>query len=262
MRIRSRSRIAVTGARWPGQLDIAVVRLPRISNYDDFPRARARSRRNRALRRGTRGIARRSRDYSWIQRARSPISDGCETDSPPRSSRAPRAACCGICGGCQMLGESIEDPASVESDETRCPGSVCCRSSHVSRTQAHRASARARQATRFGARMAGGRNPRLRNPHGNVERATGTAAPFRIVARNGARSLPDGAVSRASTSRVPCFTESSRTTRCGRPFSARCAGVKGSPSTVKRGLSPRAKRNTIGSPQRLRMGSICRCSEK
>ena len=98
---------------------------------------------------------------------------------------------------------------------------------------------------------------------GNVERTAGSSAPFRIVSRNGAPAdTLDGAINRDGSVAGTMLHGIFENDRCGRPFSARCAGVKGSPRTVKRGLSPRARPNTIASPQRLRIASICRCSEK
>jgi adenosylcobyric acid synthase len=107
------------------ELDIVVVRLPRISNYDDVealehePGVVVRfveqpgeiEEADLVILPGSKNTA---SDLSWL-RARG-IADAIEARAREGKPIV------GICGGCQMLGESIDDPHGVESAETRARG--------------------------------------------------------------------------------------------------------------------------------------------
>ena len=104
----------------PDQLDIAVVRLPRISNYDDFQplehepglgvrfvdRPEGLSTADLVILPGTKSTA---ADLAWLRQR------GLADVIQERARKGD--AVLGICGGCQMLGESIEDPYRIESSE-------------------------------------------------------------------------------------------------------------------------------------------------
>jgi len=109
----------------PDQLDIAVIRLPRISNFDDV----------QPLEHETGVVVRfveRPEDVEGTDLAILPGSKNTVTDlawlrttgiaeAVERRSRQGQPVL-GLCGGCQMLGELIEDPDEVESSEKRVSG--------------------------------------------------------------------------------------------------------------------------------------------
>ncbi len=101
-----------------GAIDIAVIRLPGISNYDDFDPLAAEE--NTLLRFVERpsdlepadlvilpGTKSTLRDLAWLRES------GFAERILPRAARGEPIV--GVCGGCQMLGLSIEDPLEVES---------------------------------------------------------------------------------------------------------------------------------------------------
>jgi adenosylcobyric acid synthase len=107
------------------QLDIAVLRLPRIANYDDFE----------ALEHEPGVVVRfvehpsdaRDVDLLIVPGSKSTVSDlawlrgnGLADVIALRAQQAQPLL--GICGGCQMLGESLADPEGVESSEALVPG--------------------------------------------------------------------------------------------------------------------------------------------
>jgi adenosylcobyric acid synthase len=103
-----------------GELDIVVVRLPRIANFDDFdpldhepgvalrfvetPDALAGA--DLVILPGSKSTA---ADLAWLRRS------GLAEAISARARRGQPVL--GICGGCQMLGASLEDPDAVESPE-------------------------------------------------------------------------------------------------------------------------------------------------
>jgi adenosylcobyric acid synthase len=109
----------------PSLLDIAVVRLPRISNYDDvealehepgvavrfvdYPAALGDA--DLVVLPGSKNTA---ADLAWLH-----ASGLAEAILARAASGAPIL---GICGGCQMLGERIEDPHGIESSEVQLAG--------------------------------------------------------------------------------------------------------------------------------------------
>lgn len=113
------------GRPGPGELDIVVVRLPRISNYDDVmplehepgvvvrfaERAEEIDGADLVVLPGSKNTV---SDLRWLQR------QGIAEVIARRAQGG--APVLGICGGCQMLGEVIEDPHHVEADETMVEG--------------------------------------------------------------------------------------------------------------------------------------------
>jgi adenosylcobyric acid synthase len=103
-----------------GELDIAVIRLPRIANFDDFDpldhepgvalrfveHADTLAEADLVILPGSKSTA---ADLAWLRRT------GLAEAIAARARRGQPLL--GICGGCQMLGHSIEDPDAVESPD-------------------------------------------------------------------------------------------------------------------------------------------------
>jgi adenosylcobyric acid synthase len=100
-------------------IDVAVIALPRIANFDDFdPLEAERDVRVRYVQSADRfgdpdvvvlpGTKSTMADLAWLRERRL---DACVMDAGRRG-----AAIIGVCGGFQMLGERIEDPEGVEGD--------------------------------------------------------------------------------------------------------------------------------------------------
>jgi adenosylcobyric acid synthase len=109
----------------PDGVEVAVARLPRIANFDDFePLAREPGVRLRFARAPDElaeadlivlpGSKNAAEDLGWLRRAGL-------ADAITAAAAAGRPVL-GICGGYQMLGTSVEDPDHVESAATRTPG--------------------------------------------------------------------------------------------------------------------------------------------
>lgn len=110
----------------PAALDIAVVRLPHIANFDDFDPLRAEpgvrlryvasadalGRPAAVILPGTKSTA---ADLDWLR------SRGL-ADAITRLAGDGSSAVVGVCGGYQMLGRLIRDPDRVESDRVETPG--------------------------------------------------------------------------------------------------------------------------------------------
>ena len=108
-----------------GLLDIAVVRLPRIANFDDFDLLAAEQ--GVGLRYVTEPLRLGRPDLIIIPGSKSTVNDLAFL----RESGLARAIVAqarsgtpvlGICGGYQMLGETILDPERVESNQVETPG--------------------------------------------------------------------------------------------------------------------------------------------
>jgi adenosylcobyric acid synthase len=109
----------------PAQLEIAVVRLPRISNFDDFaplehePGVVVRFVERPADVDGADlvilpGSKTTVADLTWLR------ASGLAGAVAARAARG--APVLGVCGGCQMLGEEILDPEGMESTSPAAPG--------------------------------------------------------------------------------------------------------------------------------------------
>ncbi|XYH98752.1 cobyric acid synthase [Sorangium sp. So ce1128] len=207
LRIADEDSVALEGRRrrgpaGPGQLDIAVVRLPRISNYDDVePLEHERGVVVRFIERpeeidgadlvvlpGTKSTM---ADLAWLR------ASGLAEAVAARARQGGWTL--GICGGCQMLGGAIEDPEGVESAEPSARGlgllDVWTRFERTKTT----AQVRARIAgdSFLGAAGAGeGELTGYEIHMGQVERLGGARAAFAIGSRSGrAEAALDGAVS-------------------------------------------------------------------
>lgn len=185
--------------RRPGALDVAVVRFPRISNYDDLapleheagadvrwvedPRDLAGA--DLVVLPGSKCTA---DDLAWLRRS------GLAAEVRQRALDG--VPVLGICGGCQMLGTSIEDPHGVESPHPRAEGlGLLPLRTRFGRTKVTaRTRARTASASLLGP---AGRAVRGYEIHmGEVEPLPGARPAFEILERNGGRAaIPDGAVS-------------------------------------------------------------------
>ncbi len=107
--------------RWgaPGALDVAVVRLPLISNFDDFEPLAAEPGVHVRFVRGADEI--RGADVLVLPGSKATVSDLRWLFATGLAQAIQRAAAdgqpvVGVCGGYQMLGEAVHDPDRVESD--------------------------------------------------------------------------------------------------------------------------------------------------
>lgn len=184
-----------------GEVDIAVIRLPRISNFDDFL----------ALEHEP-GVAVRfvetaeeldGADIAIIPGSKSTIADlGWLRESGIARALAARAESgapvAGICGGCQMLGGRIEDPHHVESQVSSAEGlGLLPISTRFERTKlTAQVSARVEAPSILsGGQTLPGELAGYEIHMGAVVRAQGSAAPLRVIARNGeAVDVLDGAL--------------------------------------------------------------------
>ncbi len=182
-----------------GGLEIAVVRLPRISNYDDFQplehepgvvvrfveRAEDLSTADLVIVPGTKTTC---ADLAWLRES------GLAEAIVARAKLGKRVL--GICGGCQMLGLAIDDPERVESSVTFAEGfgllPLRVRFGQEKRT----AQVRARGAAPHW--LAGDGEVVGYEIHmGRVERTDGAGGAFVLHERNGvAANDVDGAVSK------------------------------------------------------------------
>jgi len=186
----------------PSQIEIAIVRLPHISNYDDFL----------ALEHESGVIVRfvespgevAHADLVVIPGSKSTVADlewmrgnGFADAIIGRARR--REPIVGVCGGCQMLGETIEDPGAIESPTRVAAGlnllPIVTHFGPDKRTAQVRA--RIAQPSILSGEIGGEIEISGYEIHmGRIERISDCAAPFKIIARNGvAHSTFDGAVS-------------------------------------------------------------------
>jgi adenosylcobyric acid synthase len=182
----------------PGELEIAVVRLPRISNHDELqPLALEPGVVVRFVDRpeellgadlvvlpGTKGTA---SDLRWVRES------GVGEALVARAARGDPVL--GLCGGCQMLGRTLSDPSRVESDEVAALGlgllALETRFLPKKTTARVRVEVEAPLLAPSSSGYAAGYEIHM----GEVTRLEGPPA-VRIRARNGAPcDLPDGAVS-------------------------------------------------------------------
>jgi adenosylcobyric acid synthase len=186
----------------PGELEVAIVRLPHLSNYDEFdalehePGVVVRYVEQADELRGADlvvlpGSKRTVADLDWARER------GIADELVVRGARGEPIL--GVCAGCQMLGESLLDPDRVECDRPHTPGLGLL--PLVTRFRREKTTTRVR--VRVEATMlapAGTTEARGYEIHmGEVERTSGEPA-VRILSRNGVDSWRgDGAVSEAGT---------------------------------------------------------------
>jgi adenosylcobyric acid synthase len=186
-----------------GQIDIAVIKLPRISNYDDFLALEHEDGVTVRFVEEPRETA--GADLAIIPGSKSTIADlGWLHESGVALAIVDRARegglIAGICGGCQMLGERIDDPHRVESDEASARGlgllPIVTRFAKTKLTAQVRVRVKS-SSILSGADIVADEISAYEIHMGNVERTAGSSAPFRIVSRNGAPAdTLDGAINR------------------------------------------------------------------
>jgi adenosylcobyric acid synthase len=235
------------------ELYLAVVKLPFISNYDDFlalehePGVHLRfiddiddlEGADLVIIPGTKSSV---SDLAWMRR------EGFASAIIARAERG--GLVLGICGGCQMLGETIEDPHAVESREPLARGLGLL----PLRTRFEKGKTTARVVARPNARWfaADGFAPEITGYEihmGSVTLTDSAQPAFTIISRNGDTALhADGAVSSAgNTVGTMLFTESLRTHPSAARYSVSCGGEGVSPRSVAPVRSWIAMGNTIGS---------------
>jgi adenosylcobyric acid synthase len=182
------------------QLDVVVVRFPRISNYDDVEALEHSP--GVSVRFAERPEEIRGADLVILPGSKSTVSDlvwlrdtGIANVIHERARNGEPVL--GVCGGCEMLGETIEDLQGVESDSERVPGLGLL----PLRTRFEREKITAQVVARPASTGFLGRGAleeaelRAYEIHmGVVERTAPGASPFLIVSRNGVPAeLADGA---------------------------------------------------------------------
>jgi adenosylcobyric acid synthase len=184
----------------PHELEIAVVRLPRISNYDDFLPLEHEA--NVVVRFVEHARELEGADLVVLPGTKSTLADlGWLRDTGMAeaiSARATRGGLVlGVCGGCQMLGGKIADPHHVESEEEQgCGLGLLALETEFGREK---------RTTQLRARVAAlsfllsERGPQIAGYEihmGRVTRSPGCQGAFLITERNGQQQAEvDGAVS-------------------------------------------------------------------
>jgi adenosylcobyric acid synthase len=203
LRVADEDSVALEERRHRGrahesEIEVAVVRLPRISNHDDF----------QPLEHEPGVVVRFVERAEELEGADLVVLPGSKTtcldlawlrESGMAAAVARRAAAggrvLGICGGCQMLGESIEDPDAVESSVTAAEGlgllPLRVRFGPEKRTAQVRAEALPGHWLASSGALAG-----YEIHMGRVERLGGARGAFAIRGRHGAAAADvDGGVS-------------------------------------------------------------------
>jgi adenosylcobyric acid synthase len=180
----------------PGELEIAVVRLPRISNYDELdplehePGVVVRFVDRPEELRGADlvvlpGPKSTAADLAWLR------ASGVAHEVLARPGRGEPVL--GICGGFQMLGRALRDPDGVESGEREVEGLGIL--PVVTTFRPRKTTARVRVRLEAGSLLGAGEARGYEIHMGDVERDGGVPA-LRVVARSGAAcDFADGAVS-------------------------------------------------------------------
>jgi adenosylcobyric acid synthase len=206
LRIAEEDSVALEGRRpapsqGAGELRIAIVRLPSISNYDDFSALEHEPgvvvsyvEGEQAIRQADLVIVPGSkstmRDLAWLRRL--------GLDRPIRERAEAGCRTLGICGGCQMLGERIQDPEGVESEQRAADGlGLLPLTTHFERAKrTTQVRAMVDSASFIGVPSRAGEVTGYEIHMGRTIAAKGTASPFRIISRNGQPcDAPDGALS-------------------------------------------------------------------
>jgi len=172
----------------PHEVEIAVVRLPRISNYDDFQplehepdvvvrfveHAHEFEGADLVVLPGTKSTL---ADLAWLQQA------GMATAIKQRAARGELVL--GVCGGCQMLGTKIVDPHRIESDTEQGEGLGLLRVETEFGIEKQTTQLRARASESSFLSEAGAPITGYEIHMGRVSRAPGAEAAFSILERNG-----------------------------------------------------------------------------
>lgn len=182
----------------PGELEIAIVRLPRISNYDEFDALEHEP--GVVVRYVDRPEELRGADLVILPGSKSTASDlrwvresGLGDEVVRRAARGEPVL--GVCGGCQLLGQALHDPEGVESAEPELAGLGLLPIVTRFRREKTTARVRARAASALLAPLGGDEVAGYEIHMGEVERLSGSPA-LRLLARNGAAcDAEDGAVS-------------------------------------------------------------------
>lgn len=187
----------------PERLDIVVVGLPHLSNYDDV--AALEHEADAGVRFVRRAAELEGADLVILPGSKSTVADlawlrqAGFADAIAVHARA-GGLVLGLCGGCQMLGARIDDPAGVESSEASVPGlgllgidTVFAREKTTARVEA------VPGVQTFLTRGVGATALAAYEIHmGQVVARPGVEAPFSIRARNGhPAAATDGAVNAA-----------------------------------------------------------------
>jgi adenosylcobyric acid synthase len=182
----------------PGELEIAVVRLPRISNHDELDPLEHEP--GVVVRFVERPEDLRGADLVVLPGSKSTVEDlrwvrdtGIAGELVARASRGEPVL--GVCGGCQMLGVALHDPEGAESREREAAGLGVL--PLVTRFRRDKTTARVRARVAAGLLAPGGAHEAsgYEIHMGEVERTGGSPA-LRVVARDGAAcDREDGAVS-------------------------------------------------------------------
>lgn len=190
--------LALDGATTPaaGGLDIAVIRYPHISNFDDFaPLARA----GAAVRYVRTAAALGAPDLVVLPGSKTTISDlewmrDNGIGARLRSLADAGVPILGICGGFQMLGTSLRDPRGVEGPTRSVRGLGLLPVSTTFRTVKHTLPVHGRVVS--GGTLVPGSDLELSGYelHAGDTRSSG-AAPFARLLRPNGRHVHDGAVS-------------------------------------------------------------------
>jgi len=185
------------------RLDVAVVRLPRISNFDDFePLAAEPGVRVRFIR-GPKELN--GADLMILPGTKSTVADlgflrRTGLADLIRGRAASGTAIIGICGGYQMLGREIRDPEGVESATPRVPGLglLPAVTAFIPRKTTQRVQAMVGTEATFLLSEARGTSLKAYEIHMGQSRAEGAVHPFVVTERQGqAVADPDGATNAA-----------------------------------------------------------------
>jgi len=177
-------------SRWgaPGAIDVAVVRLPLISNFDDFEPLAAEPGVHVRFVRGADEIH--GADVIVLPGSKSTVSDLRWLFASGLAHAIQRAAAAGrpvigICGGYQMLGEAVHDPDRVESDAvtTKALGLLPVATTFAPSKTTVRVRARVGQASGPFSRAAGRELAAYEIHSGRTSPSSPT--PFTIVERSG-----------------------------------------------------------------------------
>jgi adenosylcobyric acid synthase len=183
------------------ELEIAIVRLPRISNHDDFEPLEREA--GVVVRYVTEADELADADLVVLPGTKNTVGDllwlrerGLAAEIVTRARRGERVL--GICGGCQMLGATIEDPDQIESAraQTEALGLLPLRTRFLPHKNTALVRARAATASFLSPNDPAAEVTGYEIHMGRVERTREMRAAFRLLSRSSQPSADDdGAVS-------------------------------------------------------------------